>query len=106
MSDTLQRLYDTIRARKTGSAESSYTAKLMGKGIAHIAKKLGEEGVEVALAAVSGDKREVIKESADVLFHMEVLWAALDIHPSDIYAELERREGTSGIVEKASRKEE
>ena len=105
MSDVLQTLYDTICARKGESADSSYTAKLMHKGVPHIAKKLGEEAVETALAAASGDRAETIKESADVLFHMEVLWAAMDIAPSDVWAELERRAGVSGLVEKASRKE-
>lgn len=103
MSDTLQKLYDTIRARKREGADTSYTAKLLQKGVPHIAKKVGEEGVEVALAAASGDRHEVIKESADVLFHIEVLWAAMEIEPQDVYTELERREGISGIVEKASR---
>lgn len=103
MSDTLQKLYETIRARRSESTATSYTAKLMAKGVPHIAKKVGEEGVEVALAAVSGDRNEVIKESADILFHMEVLWAAMEIEPDDVYAELERREGISGIAEKAAR---
>lgn len=107
MSDTLQNLYDTICARKSEGADAtSYTATLLKKGVSHIAKKLGEEAVETALAAASGNRSDTIKESADMLFHMEVLWAAMDIKPSDVYGELERREGVSGLTEKASRPKE
>ncbi len=105
MSDGFQRLYDTICARKNEAADVSYTANLLRKGVPHIAKKLGEEAVEAALAAASGDKNETIKESADVLYHLNVLWAAMGITPQDVEAELAKREGISGLVEKAARHE-
>ncbi|MBN8543922.1 MAG: phosphoribosyl-ATP diphosphatase [Alphaproteobacteria bacterium] len=103
MQDSLYKLFNTIVARRNASPESSYVAKLMSKGIAHIAKKVGEEGVEVSIAATQNDKDATIRESADVLFHLMVLWAAMNITPEDIMKELERREGVSGIEEKNKR---
>lgn len=100
----LERLAATIAERKTASPESSYTAKLFAKGRKKIAQKVGEEGVETAIAAVSETPREVISESADLLYHLLVLWADQDIMPAEIWAELERRVGTSGLDEKKSRK--
>ncbi|HEY4546928.1 MAG TPA: phosphoribosyl-ATP diphosphatase [Pedomonas sp.] len=102
--DFLAELYATAMARKGASPDSSYVAKLYAKGRAKIAQKVGEEGLETALAAVGGSRDEVISESADLLFHLAVLWADCDISPEDVAAELERRKGTSGLVEKASRK--
>ncbi|WP_439816382.1 phosphoribosyl-ATP diphosphatase [Zavarzinia sp. CC-PAN008] len=105
MSETLDRLTATILARKGADPTSSYVAKLLAKGVPHIAKKLGEEAVETAIAAAERDRGAVIRESADLLFHLHVLWAAMDVAPAEVMAELDRREGTSGIAEKAARKE-
>lgn len=104
--ETLDQLVTTIAARaEAGDAASSYVAKLLQKGSGHIAKKLGEEAVETAMAAAKGDHENLVYESADVLFHLLVLWHAADVSPAEVMAELARREGTSGIAEKASRKE-
>jgi phosphoribosyl-ATP pyrophosphohydrolase len=102
-SAVLERLYRTIVSRRVGDPARSYTAKLFADGAERIAKKLGEEGVEAALATVSGDRAALVRESADVLYHLLVAWAHADIAPADVYAELVRREGTSGVVEKAAR---
>jgi phosphoribosyl-ATP pyrophosphohydrolase len=105
MTHPLDRLFATIAARKAaGDADASYTAKLLKDGVAKCAKKFGEEAVETALAAVSGDKTELARESADALYHLGVLWAAAGISPDDVYAVLEQREGQSGLAEKAARK--
>jgi phosphoribosyl-ATP pyrophosphohydrolase len=105
MSNALDRLFATIAARKAvGDTGASYTAKLLSQGVAKCAKKFGEEAVEAALAAVSGDKKHLAAESADVLYHLLVLWAAAGITPDDVYAELEAREHQSGLAEKASRR--
>ncbi|MCH8684034.1 phosphoribosyl-ATP diphosphatase [Pedomonas mirosovicensis] len=103
--DFLAELYATAIARKGADPESSYVAKLYAKGRAKIAQKVGEEGLETALAAVSEDRAAVVAESADLLFHLAVLWAECGIDPADVAAELARRKGTSGLVEKANRKE-
>ena len=106
MSDhAIDRLFATIAVRKAaGDLSSSYTAKLLSQGVEKCAKKFGEEAVEAALAAVTGDKQHLAAESADVLYHLLVLWAAAGITPQDVYAALEKREGVSGLAEKASRK--
>jgi phosphoribosyl-ATP pyrophosphohydrolase len=101
--DTLQRLESTIAQRRTASANDSYVAKLLGRGVPTIVRKLGEESTEAVVAALSGTREELVGEAADVLFHLLVLLAAKDIPLSEVLAELERREGTSGLVEKASR---
>jgi phosphoribosyl-ATP pyrophosphohydrolase len=103
--DFLARLYTTIRSRKGADPKSSYVASLFGKGRSHIAKKLGEEATETVIAASGGEKKEVVHESADLLFHLMVLWADCGIIPEDVLNELKRREGTSGLEEKANRKE-
>jgi phosphoribosyl-ATP pyrophosphohydrolase len=97
-------LFEVIRSRKGADPSTSYTAKLFSQGILKIAKKLGEEGVETALAAVAEDKTAVAAESADLLYHLLALWAACGIEPKDAYAALEARTGRSGLEEKASRK--
>ena len=105
MSDhPIDRLFATIAARKAGGdTAGSYTAKLLSEGVAKCAKKFGEEAVEAALAAVSGDRQHLAAESGDVLYHLLVLWAAAGIAPEDVYAELKKRESQSGLAEKASR---
>jgi len=101
--EALARLADTVAARKAAPGDVSYTAKLLGKGVGTCAKKLGEEAVETALAAVSGDRRQIASESADLLYHLVVMLAATGVDLAEVMAELERREGTSGLAEKASR---
>lgn len=99
----LDALYGVIAARKGSDPESSYTASLLSKGVAKCAQKLGEEAVETVIAATSGDDKAAVAESADLLYHWLVLLASLDIDPAEVYAELARREGTSGHDEKAGR---
>ena len=103
-SHVLDRLFATIAARKAaGDAEQSYTAKLLSQGVEKCAKKFGEEAIETALAAMTGDKAHLAAESADALYHLLVLWAAAGITPDDVYAALRSRESQSGLQEKASR---
>ncbi|HEY8253676.1 MAG TPA: phosphoribosyl-ATP diphosphatase [Rhizomicrobium sp.] len=103
MSDALDRLFATIAARKGADPASSYTAKLLAEGVEKCAKKFGEEATETVIAAISRDKTELAKESADVLYHLLVLWAASGIKPEEVYAVLRAREGQSGLAEKAAR---
>jgi phosphoribosyl-ATP pyrophosphohydrolase len=84
--------------------DSSYTAKLLAAGPQGVARKLGEESLEAIIEAVKGDRAALTRESADVLYHLLVLWAAAGLSPGDVAAELTRREGVSGIEEKQSRK--
>jgi len=102
-AEILGRLERVIASRKGGDGDKSYVAKLFKKGRKKIAQKVGEEGVELALAGVLDDKAEAITESADLLFHMMILWSDMGISPEEIFAELARREGLSGIDEKNSR---
>ncbi len=101
--DTLERLYETIKSRKGGDPAVSHTAKLFAKGRAKIAQKMGEEAVELAIAAVAETRDDVISESADLVFHLLVLWAECGVTIEDVRAELRRREGQSGIEEKKAR---
>ena len=87
----LDDLYTVIASRKGGNPEESYTASLFDKGIAKIAQKVGEEAVETVIDGVSGPKNRVISESADLLYHLLVLWAARDVTPKEIWAELGKR---------------
>ncbi|HVB18416.1 MAG TPA: phosphoribosyl-ATP diphosphatase [Stellaceae bacterium] len=103
LGDALDRLWRVIEARRGADPESSYTARLFSRGRAKIAQKLGEEAVEAVIEAVRGDATALIGESADVLYHLLVLWADMGVRPEDIAAELARREGTSGIAEKRGR---
>jgi phosphoribosyl-ATP pyrophosphohydrolase len=103
--DQLEKLARDISAKANASPDESYTAKLISKGVAKCAKKFGEEAVELALASVADDKLETTKEAADVLYHFLVLLKAAGVSPDDVMAELKRREGTGGLVEKASRKD-
>ncbi len=101
--EILPRLEATIAARRDADPDSSYVAKLNAKGLGKIAQKLGEEAVETVIAALEGDRAELIGEAADLLFHLMVLLGAKDVRLAEVLAELDRREGTSGIAEKASR---
>jgi phosphoribosyl-ATP pyrophosphohydrolase len=100
---TIRKLYDTISSRKGGDTGVSYTAKLFDLGTEKIAQKLGEEALETVIAAVAGNRDALIGESADLLYHLLVAWADAGILPEDVMIELERREGTSGLAEKAGR---
>ena len=101
--DTLTRHEATIRQRLSASPAESYVAKLHARGLPVIARKLGEEAIETITAALSGTNEELTGEAADVLFHLLVLLAEKDIALADVLAELERREGVSGLDEKAAR---
>jgi phosphoribosyl-ATP pyrophosphohydrolase len=101
--DVLQRLYDVIEARKGTDPKGSYTAQLFADGLPKIAQKFGEEAVETVISGASGDAAGTVRESADLLYHLLVLWAQLGIAPDDVWAELNRRGGTSGLAEKAAR---
>lgn len=102
-ADVLARLFETIRARKGADASKSYTAALFAGGPNLICRKVGEEAVEVTIEGMKGDGAALARESADLLYHLLVLWAETGVAPEDVWAELARREGTSGIAEKASR---
>ncbi|MBV7258000.1 phosphoribosyl-ATP diphosphatase [Erythrobacter crassostreae] len=102
---TLERLEQTIAARRAASPDSSYVAKLNAKGVPKIAQKVGEEATETVIAAVSGSNEELVGESADLLFHLMVLLNAKGVSFDHVLAELDRREGLSGLDEKASRTE-
>jgi phosphoribosyl-ATP pyrophosphohydrolase len=102
--NTLETLARTIEARKSADPDSSWTARLLAKGPEKCAEKFGEEAVEAIIAAVKNDRDNLVNEAADVLYHLTVMLAARDVALSDVIAELDRRQGTSGIVEKASRK--
>jgi phosphoribosyl-ATP pyrophosphohydrolase len=101
--DTLARLESTIAARRAAGSADSYVAQLMARGVPVIARKLGEESVEAIVAALSGNSEELVGEVADVLFHLLVLLSAKDVPLTQVLAELERREGMSGLAEKAAR---
>lgn len=101
--DQLEKLASEIASKATASPDTSYTAKLISKGVAKCAKKFGEEAVELALASVSNDKRETTAEAADVLYHFLVLLKAAGVKPDDVMVELKRREGIGGLVENAAR---
>ncbi len=100
----VDRLFATIQSRKGGDPDKSYVARMYGRGLNKIAEKMGEEAIETIVAAVAKDKAETVLESADLLFHLMVLWAAKGIEPGDVFDELARREGLSGIEEKKGRK--
>ena len=100
---SLENLAATIAARKGKDPESSWTAKLLSKGPEKCAEKFGEQAVEAIIEAVKGDRARLTSEAADVLYHLLVMLAARDVTLEDVLKELERREGTSGIAEKAGR---
>ena len=104
--NTLDKLFALINERRGADPSESYTAKLLHKGPPRIAKKLGEEAVEVVLAGVGESKEAVVAESADLLYHLLVLWAARKVEPEDVWRELAERVGTSGLTEKAGRSKE
>lgn len=101
--DTLARLEATIAARRAADPESSYVAKLNARGVGKIAQKVGEEATETVIAALTQDHKALVGEAADLIFHLMVLLNAKDVPLADVLAELDRREGVSGLAEKASR---
>lgn len=103
--EILEKLAAVIESRKNSGTDNSYVASLFSKGRKKIAQKVGEEAVELCIAAAHNDREEAVSESADLLFHMMVLWSDMDIKPEDVYEELMRREGVSGIDEKKARGE-
>lgn len=103
MTTPLDRLAATIPARKDADPDTSWTAKLLAKGPEKCAEKFGEEAIEAVIEAVRGDRTRLTAEAADVLYHLLVMLAARDITLTDVQDELARREGTSGIAEKAAR---
>jgi phosphoribosyl-ATP pyrophosphohydrolase len=104
LGTALERLWRVIESRRGADPETSYTAKLFARGREKIAQKLGEEAVEAVIEGVKGDREALIGESADLLYHLLVLWAEAGIAPEDVAAELVRREAQSGIAEKRGRK--
>ncbi len=104
MANVLTRLANTIESRKGEDEKKSYAAKLFKRGPEKCAEKFGEEAVEAIIAAAKGDKKNLTEEAADVLFHLFVMLSSRDVKFDDVLKELERREGKSGIVEKAERK--
>ncbi len=99
----LDRLWSIVLSRRAADPAVSHSARLLSRGIAKTAQKFGEEAVECVIEAVLGNREAVIAESADVLYHLIVLWVSAGVAPEDVWAELKRREGVSGIAEKASR---
>ncbi len=103
MSDILERLADVIEARKNADPESSYVSRLLARGEDGILKKIGEEATETVMAAKDGDKLRIVGETADLWCHSLIMLAHYGLRPSDVLFELRRREGISGIDEKAAR---
>ena len=99
----LDRLWSVVMSRRDADPAVSHSARLLSRGPAKVAQKFGEEAVECLIEAVRGDKDAVIAESADVLYHLLVVWVSTGVAPEEVWAELMRREGVSGIAEKASR---
>jgi phosphoribosyl-ATP pyrophosphohydrolase len=105
MSDVLNRLAEMLEQRKSADPQSSYVAKIYAKGMDSILKKVGEEATETIMAAKDGDPQKIIYETADLWFHCMVMLAKAGLSPQDVLDELARREGLSGLAEKAGRKE-
>lgn len=103
LGQAIERLRRTIEERKTASPETSYTAQLLSAGVPRCAQKLGEEGVEAAIAAALGDRKALVGEAADLVYHLLVLLVAAGVPAAALAAELDRRSGRSGLVEKAER---
>jgi phosphoribosyl-ATP pyrophosphohydrolase len=99
----LDRLWNVVMSRREADPTISHSARLLSRGPAKVAQKFGEEAVECLIEAVRGDHDAVIAESADVLYHLIVVWVSTGVAPDEVWAELMRREGVSGLVEKASR---
>ena len=103
LGSALDRLWNVIQSRRAADPKDSYTARLLARGRTKIAQKFGEEAVETVIEGVGDNPAALIGESADLLYHLFVLWAAAGVSPAEVAAELTRREGTSGIAEKRAR---
>ncbi len=101
--EVLDRLWTVVMDRRTADPARSHSARLLARGTAKVAQKFGEEAVECLIEAALGNKGALVSESADVLYHLLVMWVAAGIEPADVWAELHRREGVSGVLEKAMR---
>jgi phosphoribosyl-ATP pyrophosphohydrolase len=99
----LDRLWCVVRSRRRADPAVSHSARLLQRGTVKVAQKFGEEAVECLIEAVAGDRDALISESADVLYHLIVLWVSMEVTPEEVWEELKRREGVSGIAEKAAR---
>ena len=104
-SAVLERLFAVVEGRRGGDPETSHTARLFAKGRHKIAQKVGEEAIETVVAALAQSPRHVARESADLLYHLLVLWAETGVRPADVWAELAAREGQSGVAEKKARRD-
>jgi phosphoribosyl-ATP pyrophosphohydrolase len=102
-ANVLDRLWSVVMSRRTADTAVSHSSRLLSRGTAKVAQKFGEESVECLIEAVAGNRDAVVAESADVLYHLIVLWVASGIRPDEVWDELKRREGISGIAEKAAR---
>ncbi len=102
-AEVLDRIWAVVRERRTADPQTSHSARLLARGTAKVAQKFGEEAVECLIEAVGGRREALVAESADVLYHLMVLWVDAELHPEEVWEELKRREGVSGIAEKASR---
>jgi phosphoribosyl-ATP pyrophosphohydrolase len=102
--EVLDRLFDVVQSRRNADPSVSHSARLLARGPAKVAQKFGEEAVEALIEGIIGNRTALIGESADVLYHLLVLWVAAGIEPVDVWAELRRREGVSGLAEKAARR--
>jgi phosphoribosyl-ATP pyrophosphohydrolase len=105
MTDSVARLYEAVLAARNGDPATSRTAKLFRAGRAKMAKKLAEEAVEVVIDAMHGQPEAVVRESADLLYNLVVLWVSAGVHPDDVWAEMRRRERLLGIAEKLPKKD-
>jgi phosphoribosyl-ATP pyrophosphohydrolase len=105
-SVVVDRLWSVVMSRRSANPSISHSARLLSRGTAKVAQKFGEEAVECLIEAVAGNHDAVVAESADVLYHLIVLWVACGISPNEVWEELKRREGISGIAEKAARARE
>jgi phosphoribosyl-ATP pyrophosphohydrolase len=104
MADSLERLYEQVIAAKKADPSVSRTARLLHAGRAKMAKKLAEEAVEVVIDTMNGEREAVVRESADLLYHLAVLWASAGVRPADVWHEMARRERLFGIAEKVPKK--
>lgn len=101
--EVLDRLWTVVMDRRTADPTHSHSARLLSRGPSKVAQKFGEEAVECLIEAVTGNKAALIAESADVLYHLLVMWVSTGVVPADVWSELHRREGVSGVMEKAAR---
>jgi len=102
----LDRLHRTIESKRSADPETSHTARLFQRGTKRIAQKVGEEAVETVIEAIRGNRQKLVAESADLMYHLLVLWADAGVKPTDVWAELVKRDGISGIAERAARRAE